>query len=241
MFEAAGWGALSSSTLIVGALVAYLLKPSVRLTAAVMAIGSGLLIGSVSYDLVADAQHSLPLPWIAVSLMLGAAVFVLGSRLIELRGGKRRKNPVTGGDDQPLGIVLGSALDGIPESFVLGLSVLTGGVSMPLLIGIGLSNLPEGMAASAGLRARKWPIGRVMLMWSAVVATSAVSAGLGHTVLASDDGTLTGVVQTFAAGALLAMISDTMIPESYEVDRVWTGGLVVGGFAASLLIAASLR
>ena len=206
-----------------------------------MAIGSGLLIGSVSYDLVADAQHSLPLPWIAVSLMLGAAVFVLGSRLIELRGGKRRKNPVTGGDDQPLGIVLGSALDGIPESFVLGLSVLTGGVSMPLLIGIGLSNLPEGMAASAGLRARKWPIGRVMLMWSAVVATSAVSAGLGHTVLASDDGTLTGVVQTFAAGALLAMISDTMIPESYEVERVWTGGLVVGGFAASLLIAASLR
>jgi ZIP family zinc transporter len=241
MFEAAGWGALSSSTLIVGALVAYLLKPSVRLTAAVMAIGSGLLIGSVSYDLVADAQHSLPLPWIAVSLMLGAAVFVLGSRLIELRGGKRRKNPATGGDDQPLGIVLGSALDGIPESFVLGLSVLTGGVSMPLLIGIGLSNLPEGMAASAGLRARKWPIGRVMLMWSAVVATSAVSAGLGHTVLASDDGTLTGVVQTFAAGALLAMISDTMIPESYEVERVWTGGLVVGGFAASLLIAASLR
>ncbi len=241
MFEAAGWGALSSSTLIVGALVAYLLKPSVRLTAAVMAIGSGLLIGSVSYDLVADAQHSLPLPWIAVSLMLGAAVFVLGSRLIELRGGKRRKNPVTGGDDQPLGIVLGSALDGIPESFVLGLSVLTGGVSMPLLIGIGLSNLPEGMAASAGLRARKWPIGRVMLMWSAVVATSAVSAGLGHTVLASDDGTLTGIVQTFAAGALLAMISDTMIPESYEVERVWTGGLVVGGFAASLLIAASLR
>ena len=206
-----------------------------------MAIGSGLLIGSVAYDLVADAQHSLPLPWIAVSLMLGAAVFVLGSRLIELRGGKRRKNPVTGGDDQPLGIVLGSALDGIPESFVLGLSVLTGGVSMPLLIGIGLSNLPEGMAASAGLRSRQWPIGRVMLMWSAIVATSAVSAGLGHTVLASDDGTLTGVVQTFAAGALLAMISDTMIPESYEVERVWTGGLVVGGFAASLLIAASLR
>lgn len=241
MFEAAGWGALSSSTLIVGALVAYLLKPSVRLTAAVMAIGSGLLIGSVSYDLVADAQHSLPLPWIAVSLMLGAAVFVLGSRLIELHGGKRRKNPVTGGDDQSLGIVLGSALDGIPESFVLGLSVLTGGVSMPLLIGIGLSNLPEGMAASAGLRSRQWPIGRVMLMWTAVVATSAVSAGLGHTVLASDDGTLTGVVQTFAAGALLAMISDTMIPESYEVERVWTGGLVVGGFAASLLIAASLR
>ena len=240
MFEAAGWGAISSATLMVGAIIAYLLRPSPRLTAAVMAIGSGLLIGSVAYDLVADARHSLQLPWVAVSLMLGATVFVLGSRLIEKVGGRHRKSPAGKGDDNPLGIVLGSALDGIPESFVLGLSVLSGGVSLPLLAGIGLSNLPEGMAASAGLRSRGWPVGRVMLMWSAVVATSAFAAGLGHTVLASDDGTLTGVVQTFAAGALLAMISDTMIPESYEVERVWTGGLVVGGFAASLLIAAAL-
>ncbi len=166
----------------------------------------------------ADAQHSLELPWIAASLIAGAAAFVLGSRLIEMRGGKRRKNPVGEGDDNPLGIVLGSALDGIPESFVLGLSVLTGGVSFPLLVGIGLSNLPEGMAASAGLRARRWPMARVMLMWSAVVATSA-----------------------FAAGALLAMISDTVIPESYAIERVWTGGLVVGGFAGSLVLASVLR
>ena len=122
MFEAAGWGAISSATLMVGAIIAYLLRPSPRLTAAVMAIGSGLLIGSVAYDLVADARHSLQLPWVAVSLMLGATVFVLGSRLIEKVGGRHRKSPAGKGDDNPLGIVLGSALDGIPESFVLGLS-----------------------------------------------------------------------------------------------------------------------
>ena len=136
--------------------------------------------------------------------------------------------------------MLGSALDGVPESFVLGLSVLSGGVSMPLLLGIGLSNIPEGMAASAGLRERKWPLLKVLLLWSAVVVTSAVSAVLGHEVLASDDGTWTGIVQTFAAGALLAMISDTMLPESFAIERVWTGGLVVAGFSLSLLIAAML-
>ena len=131
-------------------------------------------------------------------------------------------------------------LDGVPESFVLGISVLAGGVSPTLLAGVALSNLPEGMAASAGLRARKWTLPKVLLMYAAIVATSAIASGLGYTLLASDDGTITGVVQTFAAGALLAMIANTMIPDAYQVEREWTGGLVVAGFALSLLIAAAL-
>jgi zinc transporter, ZIP family len=243
MIEAAGYAALAASALVVGALLAYGLRPSPRLTAVIMALGSGLLIGSVAFDLVAGAQGSLPVGVVATSLMGGAFAFVLGSRLIERRGGRRRKNPSGAGaapEDHPLAIAFGSALDGIPESFVLGLSVLHGGVSVPLLIGIGLSNLPEGMAASSGLRAQGWRLGRVLLMWGGVVATSAVSAALGHELLATDDGTLTGVVQTFAAGALLAMVADTMVPEAYEVERMWTGGLVVGGFSLSLLIAAAL-
>jgi len=139
-----------------------------------------------------------------------------------------------------LPIVLGSVLDGIPESFVLGLSVLTGGVSVPLLVGIGFSNLPEGLAGSAGLRKAGWSRGRVLGMWVVVIATSALSAAIGHEVLANDDGTWSALAQTFAAGALLAMIADTMVPDSYAVEREWTGGLVVAGFALSLLIAAAL-
>ena len=77
-------------------------------------------------------------------------------------------------------------------------------------------------------------------MYAAVVATSAIASGLGYGVLSNDDGTISGIVQTFAAGALLAMIADTMIPESYKIEREWTGGLVVTGFALSLLIAAAL-
>ncbi len=242
MLTAAFFGGLAASALLVGALLAYAFHPSPRITAAVMALGSGLLIGSVAYDLVADAELSLSVPAIAMSLLAGAGVFVLGSRVIERRGGDRRKDPTgtAARADNPLGIVLGSVLDGIPESFVLGLSVLNGGISVPLLIGIAMSNLPEGMAASSGLRARGWPAMRTMRIWVIVILTSAVSAALGHRLLASDDGTITGVVQTFAAGALLAMVADTMVPEAYEVARTWTGGLVVAGFALSLLIAALL-
>lgn len=236
MLLAALFGALSASTLVVGAILAYSLSPSPRLTAIVMAMGSGLLIGSVSYDLVADAQVTLPIAGVAVSMLAGAAVFVVGSRIIDTRVARKGKK----GDDSSLPIVLGSVLDGVPESFVLGLSVLSGGVSAPLLVGIGLSNLPEGLAGSTGLRAQGWPRGRVLGMWGLVVASSAVSAAVGHQVLANDDGTWSGIAQTFAAGALLAMIADTMVPDSYAVEREWTGGLVVAGFALSLLIAAVL-
>lgn len=243
MWEAVLAAGLAASALIVGAVIAYVLHPSARITAAVMAIGSGLLIGSVAYDLVADAHLALPIAAIAASLMAGALAFVLGSRLIERHGGRRRKHPSGPGDgaaDQPLAIVLGSALDGVPESFVLGLSVLHGGASLPLLFGIGLSNLPEGMAASSGLHARGWPARRTMGLWLLVVLVSCISAALGHQLMAADDGTFTGIAQTFAAGALLAMVADTMIPESYDVERSLTGGLVVAGFALSLLIGAWL-
>lgn len=238
MLVAAFFGALSASALMVGAILAYQLSPSPRLTAIVMAIGSGLLIGSVSYDLVADAQVTVPIAAVALSMLAGAGVFVVGSRIIDKRVGRRSK--AKAGSESSLPIVLGSVLDGIPESFVLGLSVLSGGVSVPLLVGIGLSNLPEGLAGSAGLRSQGWPRGRVLAMWGVVIATSAVSAAVGHEVLANDDGTWSGIAQTFAAGALLAMIADTMVPDSYAVEREWTGGLVVAGFAISLLIAAVL-
>ena len=247
MWLAALYGGLASSMLIVGTILAYAFKPSPRFTAIVMALGAGLLIGSVAYDLVAEAKLSIRLPSIALALLAGALVFVLGSRAIDRHGRKKprlseiahptREAPPKAEDFNPLAIVLGSGLDGIPESFVLGLSVLTGGISMPLLLGISLSNVPEGMAAGSGLRARGWPALRVIAMWAVVVLISAAAAALGHEILASDDGTWTGLAQTFAAGALLAMLADTMLPESYAVERVWTGLLVVGGFAASLLIA----
>lgn len=244
MLVAALFGALASSTLLVGGVIAYSMSPSARFVAIIMALGSGLLIGSVAYDLVAEAQLTLPMAGVAVSMLVGAAIFVLGSRLIDSRAKSAPATSTGGkedaGSDSPLPIVLGSVLDGIPESFVLGLSVLHGGVSVPLLVGVGFSNFPEGLAGSAGLRSRGWPRGRVLGMWVLVILTSAVAAALGHEVLADDDGTWSAIAQTFAAGALLAMIADTMVPDSYEVEREWTGGLVVAGFTLSLLIAAVL-
>jgi len=132
--EAFGWGALGAAALLVGALIAYLLSPTRGVIAVVMALGTGLLIGSVSFELVDEALKYQAVAWVALLVLGGAAVFTVGDWLLERRGGGERKD-ATGAqaEGSPLAIVLGSVLDGIPESFVLGLTVLQGGVSVSLL------------------------------------------------------------------------------------------------------------
>jgi len=237
--EAFGWGAFGAAALLVGALIAYLLSPGRRVIAVVMALGTGLLIGSVAFELIDEALETQTVGWVVLSVLVGAAVFTVGDWLLTRRGGGDRKD--AGGaqaDGSPLAIVLGSVLDGIPESFVLGLTVLQGGVSVSLLAGVALSNLPEGMSSSAGLKVAGWPRGRVLLMWSAVVVVSALSAAAGYVLLDPASGRTGALVQAFAAGALLAMLADTLLPEAYKVEGVLTGPLVVTGFAISIALSA---
>jgi zinc transporter, ZIP family len=240
MAGAFGWGALGACSLLIGALLAYHLPLSRRLIAVVMALGSGLLMGSVSFELIDEALKTRTVGWVALAVLAGAAVFTVGDWRLSMRGGGDRKDP-TGAQSEgsPLAIVLGTVLDGVPESFVLGLTVLQGGVSLPLLAGIALSNLPEGMSSSSGLKAAGWPERRVVFMWSIVILVSGLSAAAGYLLLDPTGGGATGaLVQAFAAGALLAMLTDTLLPEAYKVEGVWTGSLVVAGFAGSLALSA---
>jgi zinc transporter, ZIP family len=234
-----GWGALGAAALVVGSLIAYQLAPSERVIAVVMALGTGLLIGSVSFELIDDALETRTVGWVGLSVLVGAAVFTVGDWLLTRGGGGERKDMEGAqADGSPLAIVLGSVLDGIPESFVLGLTVLQGGISVSLFAGIALSNFPEGMASSSGLKAAGWPRRKVLLMWLAVVAVSAVAALLGYLALDPAGGRTGALIQAFAAGALLAMVADTLLPEAFEVEGVWTGLLVVVGFAVSIALSA---
>ena len=239
MAEAFGWGALGAVALLAGALIAYLLSPSRAVIAVVMALGTGLLIGSVSFELVDDALEHQDVAWVALMVLLGAAVFTVGDWLLSRRGGGERKDP-TGAqaDGRALAIVLGSVLDGIPESFVLGLTVLQGGVSLALLVAVALSNLPEGMSSSGGLKAAGWPRRRVLAMWSVVVLVSAVAAAAGYAMLDPASGRTGALVEAFAGGALLAMLANSLLPEAFAVEGLVTGPLVVLGFAVSLALSA---
>jgi len=239
VIEAFGWGGLGAAALLVGALAAYLFDPSRQVMAVIMALGTGLLIGSVSFELVDEALEHQAVAWVALLVLVGAATFTIGDWLLTRNGGGERKDADGAqAEGNPLAIVLGSVLDGIPESFVLGLTVLQGGVSVSLLAGVALSNLPEGMSSSSGLKVAGWPRGRVLVMWTLVVLVSAVSAAAGYVLLDPHSGRTGALVQAFAAGALLAMLADTLLPEAYKVEVVLTGPLVVAGFALSLALSA---
>jgi ZIP family zinc transporter len=237
--EAFLWGALGASALLIGALVAYLTPPSRNLLAFVMALGSGLLIGSVAFELIDDAVTNKSVWQVGAMTLVGAAVFTAGDWYLDRRGGGERKDS-SGAQSSgtALAIVLGSVLDGIPESFVLGLTVRQGGVSVALLAGILLSNLPEGMSSSSGLKVAGWPLARIVKMWVLVVIVSAASAAIGYVVLGPGSGRTGAMVESFAAGALLSMVCSTMLPEAFEVEGVFTGACVVFGFAIALVLSA---
>jgi ZIP family zinc transporter len=239
VIEAFVWGAVGASALLIGALVAYVTTPSKKFIAVVMALGAGLLIGSIAFELIDEALKSAEVATVGLYTLIGAAAFTGGNRFLDRKGGGDRKDSEGAqADGSPLAIVLGSVLDGVPESFVLGLTVLQGSVSVALLIGIVLSNLPEGLSSSSGLRLAGWTRARVVKMWLLVIAVSAVSAALGYALLDPTHGHTGAFAQGFAAGALLAMITDTMLPEAYDVERVSTGSLVAIGFSISLMLSA---
>jgi ZIP family zinc transporter len=233
------WGALAAGTLLGGALIAYVTTPSKKFIALVMALGAGLLIGSISFELIDEAIKTTAVARVGLFTLLGAATFIGGNILLDRHGGGDRKNSQGAQKSgASLAIVLGSVLDGVPESFVLGLTVLQGGVSVGLLIGVALSNLPEGLSSSSGLRIAGWTRGRVVKLWLLVILVSAVSSALGYVLLDPTHGHTGSFAQGFAAGALLAMITDTMLPEAYDVEHVRTGAYVAIGFAVSLMLSA---
>jgi ZIP family zinc transporter len=227
---------------MIGVIIAYVSRPGPKVNAMVMVSGAGLLLGSVAYDLIEEALKSSSLLWVAASFFLGSAVFVIGDLLLDHMGASKRKDPNgEQADGSSQAIVMGSLLDGIPESFVLGLTVLQGGVSVPLLVSVAISNLPEGMASSSGLRSAGWSLARVTRMWLLVVLVSAAAAAAGYVPLDPAAGLMgpgaQAFAQAFAAGALLTMLTDTMLPEAFQEERDFTGALVVLGFAASISLA----
>ena len=240
ILEAAFWGLVGASALVVGAEVAFRFNLSSKVIGLIMAFGVGALISSISFELVVPSLQTASTAQVALGLLVGALTFFVGDLLIGRIGGNRRKNP--DGPDQEqessgLGIALGTFLDGVPESAVLGMSLATGGgVSVALLASIWISNFPESLGATVGLEKSGTPRGKIRLMWWAIVLISAVSAAVGYLVVSNVPGKTGAFVQSFAAGALLTMIADEMAPEAYSRAAVLTGIATTLGFILAVFL-----
>ena len=250
MAEAAFWGAIGASALIVAAELTFAIRFSRMVIGLIMGFGVGALISSVAFELVAPAMEDADTWQVALGLAAGSLTFFAGDRAIAKMGAKSHKSPPDrsdgdgdgdGGEDEGedegggLGIVLGTVLDGVPESAVLGMSLVGGaGVSVSLLAGIWISNLPESLGSTVSLLGSKWSKTKIRILWWAIIAVSAISAGLGYVVVDNSD-VLQGVlVESFAAGALLTMIADEMAPEAYDRGKIYAGVMTVAGFALAV-------
>ena len=237
MLEAGLWGFGAALALVLGAFIGLAGGVRRRVVSLAMAFGAGALISALAYDLTEDAfAHGGALA-VAVGLAAGALVFFTGDQLLHQRGAARRGPRMKQVGTNGPAIVLGALLDGIPESIVLGTTLLAGvGISVPFLAAVFISNVPEGLSAARDLKeeghAPRWIIG----LWVLVAVISGLAAALGYGLLGNMGAGAVPLIQAFAAGAILTMLVDTMIPEAFAEGGDLVGLATVSGFAMAFLL-----
>jgi zinc transporter, ZIP family len=239
MGAAFGWGTLAASSLVIGAVVALVFRISLRVIGLIMGFGAGVLISAVAFDLVQEAfDKSSGHGWVAGGLFAGCLVFFGGDWLIDHLGGSQRKDPDGGQESgSALSIVLGSVLDGIPESMVIGLTIFEGGaVGAAYLAAVFISNLPESISSTSGLATSGWKKSRILWMWIAIALISGLASLAGYGLFQNSSPDTVAFVLAFAGGAILTMLAETMAPEAYEHGGKLVGVATTLGFAVAFTI-----
>jgi ZIP family zinc transporter len=243
MVQAFSWGLIAACSLVIGGLVSFWLPVRRRALGLIMAFGGGVLVSAVAFELVEEAIETAGgIQALAIGLFAGSLVFYIGDEIIDRLGGADRKRSTRAqGPDlartSGLAIVLGIVLDGIPESIVIGLTLLAGGkVGAAMVVAVFLSNLPEAIAATAGLSGSGWSRPRILGLWGAVVMVSALSAAAGYGLFGGAAPGTVAFVLGFAGGAILTMLADTMMPEAFEHGGRLVGVITTFGFATAVAV-----
>ncbi|KQR37702.1 ZIP family metal transporter [Deinococcus sp. Leaf326] len=241
--QAGLWGLVAGGALLIGAAIGYLFRVPQRLIASIMAFGSGVLISALSFELMDEAYKTGGFDSTSLGFLSGAAIFTAANWALARQGAKHRKRS---GEQQPseaqdsgsgAAIAVGALLDGIPESIVIGLSMLQGGVvSLVAVTAIFLSNIPEGLSSAAGMKKAGRKAGYIFGVWGGIALVSGIAALMGYTVFQNFSPDVVAATTAVAAGAILAMLVDTMIPEAFEVAHNSAGLITVLGFLAAFAL-----
>jgi ZIP family zinc transporter len=228
MLQAFALGAIAQSSLLLSGLLPYVLRIPDRVIGVLAGIGAGALIAAVAFDLVPEA---ISLAEVALWFLVGAAIFIVADRVIEERFGGEGG----GGGGGALGIVLGSVVDGVPESLIFGIQLAAGiPISVAFLVAVIVSNVPQALAPSAELKDAGWPLGRMLGMWGAVVLACGVASAVGYLGAVTVDDVTGARAAAIAAGGLLAMLTASLVPFAYEKGGSAAALGTVVGFCASL-------
>ena len=228
MLEAFGWGLLAQSSLLfAGLVVCWVIVPT-RLVGILGGFGAGAMIAAVSFDLVPEADV-LDRWQFALWMLLGVGVFLLGDSVVERRFG-------TEGTGGAMGIVVGSIVDGVPESLILGIQVGAGSeISLSFVAAVFISNLPQAIAPSADLHASGWGPKKLGILWLGVVLACGVAAALGFVFTDVTADVQGDRAAALAAGGILAMLTNSLVPFSFERGGALAGAATAVGFCAAVL------
>ena len=241
--QAAIWGFITGLALLAGAAVAYFVNVPSRIIAAIMAFGSGVLISALSFELMDEAYRQGGFYSTAIGFLSGAIVYTGANWILARQGAKHRKRSgelqhseqeVSGSG---LAIALGALLDGIPESIVIGLSLLKGGtVSYVAVVAIALSNVPEGLSSAAGMKKAGRSPAYIFTVWGSLCLLLTLASLAGFTLFKNFSPEVVSTTTAIAAGAILAMLVDTMIPEAFAVAHDFAGLITVAGFLVAFVL-----
>jgi ZIP family zinc transporter len=236
LLSATLWGGFAAASLLVGFYLSSF-GLSNRTIGIIMGFGAGALLSAISYELVPES--ALGGGGMALAFCIGALTFFGADRLIDHRGGADRKDIEGKQVGSGSAIFIGTLLDNIPESIILGMGLALGGaINVAFLVAVFVSNLPEGVAGTLNLEAAGRSRRNIFWMWTSLVLISAACAGLGFVIITALLPTATGrIAQAFAAGAMLTMLADAMMPEAFEHGGKLVGIVTVMGFLAAAWLA----
>ncbi|HJS19791.1 MAG TPA: hypothetical protein VJ785_13675, partial [Anaerolineales bacterium] len=203
MLTAVLWGGLAAASLLVGFYLASR-GLSKRKVGMVMGFGAGALLSAIAYELVPES--ALGGRFLPLAFFTGALTFFGADWWVDHQGGADRKDIEGRQVGSGSAIFIGTLLDNIPESIILGMSLALGGaINTAFLVAVFVSNLPEGVAGSLNLEAAGRSRRSIFWMWAVLVLISAACAGLGYMMIQWLPGTDGHLAQAFAAGAMLTM------------------------------------
>lgn len=237
-------GLAAGGALVLGAAIAWTIELPHRVIAAVMGFGSGVLISVLAIDLVDKSFDSGGSVATLGGFFAGTIAFSAINWWLSKRGAKDR-NRCGGCVKQPreaevagsgLAIAVGALLDGIPESLIIGLSVTQEGAGLALVIGFFIANVPQGLSSATGMKQAGRGAAYVFSIWGAIAIASGIAAVAGHVAFQGASSETQALISSFAAGAILAMLAETLIPEAFEKAQSFIGAITGIGFLCALLV-----